>query len=181
MIYFDEEDYQKSCQIFEDAMKMKCIFGDNLKKEMLCYQADGYYGLGEYDKAIEIYTALLKDNKNNKSLYLMQGACYQEAGDLGKAIDVYNAGWDKTKDIIFLKKLSKICIDLKDYDAALSYIKVGTKEGGEDIQEFLFDKIVIYERQLDYEKAYDAALEYCEKYPEDEKGRKERIFLSTRV
>lgn len=181
MLYFEEEDYKKSCEIFEEAMKSKCIFGKNLKKEMKCYQADGYYGLGEYEQALEIYEELLSDDAYNKNIYLMKGSCYQKAGNMEGAQDAYQDGWEKTGDVDFLKKLAKICIDHNDLKAAMSYIKVGMKEGGDDVKEFLFDKIVIYEKQLDFDQAYQAAQEFCEKYPDDEKGRKERIFLSSRI
>ena len=42
-------------------------------------------------------------------------------------------------------------------------------------------EIVIYEKSNDYQSAYDTALEYNKRYPEDEKGQKELKFLETRI
>ena len=179
--YFNEQDYEKSNKIFEEALSYNSLFGKQLRKKILCYEADGYYGLEEYDKALELYTELLDSDSENNSLYLMKGECYQKAGETEKAMDVYLQGWKATKDLKFLNKLATMCIDKNDLEAALSYVNVGLKEGGDDTKDFLFDKIVIYEKQLDYAKAYEAAQEFCEKYPDDEKGLKEKTFLSTRV
>ena len=47
--------------------------------------------------------------------------------------------------------------------------------------DFMYGKIVIYEKAQEYDRAYEAAKKYVELYPDDEAGKKEYIFLSTRI
>jgi hypothetical protein len=70
---------------------------------------------------------------------------------------------------------------VKKYKKALKYAKQGVDLEGEESREFLFKEIVIYEKCNDYQSAYDTALEYTKRYPEDEKGQKELKFLETRI
>ena len=41
-------------------------------------------------------------------------------------------------------------------------------------------KIVAYEKLLQYDKALEEAEAYCEAYPDDEKGLNEKTFLESR-
>ena len=87
-------------------------------------------------------------------------------------------------ELVSLKVLEKICeiyVDQKDYDNALVYIQKGIEQGGESKASFMYGKIVIYENAQEYDKAYEAAKKYVELYPDDEAGKKEYTFLSTRI
>ena len=54
-----------------------------------------YYELGEYEKALNIFKSLLKDNQKNISLLLNTAKCYEKAGDIDNALEVL----DKLTDI----------------------------------------------------------------------------------
>ena len=86
---------------------------------------------------------------------------------------VYEQGWNSTNDTDFLEKICEIYVEQKDYDNAL--------KGGESKAGFMYGKIVIYEKAQEYDRAYEAAKKYVELYPDDEAGKKEYIFLSTRI
>lgn len=181
MIYFEEEDYQKSGNLFQKALEKKSIFGQEFRQEIRAYQAEGYYYLGEMEEAIDIYDDLLERDSDNKALYLMKGRCYMDEEQTETAMEIFNEGWKNTKDVVFLQQLCSICINNNDMEDALSYINIGLKEGEGDKKKFLFNVIVIYEKMQEYEKAYEAAKEYCEAFPNDENGKKELTFLSTRI
>lgn len=181
MIYFEEEDYQKSNEFFEKALKKKTIFGKKFRQEIRLFQAEGDYYLGEAKEAVKIYDELLNNDPKNKALYLMKGRCYMDEEQIDEAKSIFNEGWENTKDVVFLQQLCSICIDQNDMDTALSYINVGLKEGEGDEKKFLFNEIVIYEKMQEYKKAYEKAKEYCDAFPEDENGKKELTFLSTRI
>lgn len=69
----------------------------------------------------------------------------------------------------------------KEYDTALAYIAQGLELGGTaEKQELYFNEIIIYEKKLDFAAAKEKARAYVERYPSDEAGQKEWIFLSTR-
>lgn len=68
-----------------------------------------------------------------------------------------------------------------DYTGALSYISEGLAlDGASGKQELYFNEIVAYERLQDFETAKAKAQEYVQRYPGDEAGQKEWMFLSTR-
>ena len=187
--YFKDEDYAQSIRLLEEALEDKNLFSEKIDKDMKCYLAESYCLFQEYDKASELYDQMIEANPRQVSYYILQGECQTAAGDAAdKKIEYYQAaqktyerGYEKTGDLDFLKRLCQLCLDVKNYDAALSYADQGIKEGGDRAGEFLYCKIVIYEKEQDYESAYRAAAEYVKAYPEDEKGKKEYAFLSTRV
>ncbi len=182
LLYFNEKDYEKSEEIFENASSIHSIFDSDLSETMLGYRAEGYYNLGKYDEAVALYDQLIEADSDTAVYYTMKGLCYQKAGNADKAKETFETGWEKTKELSFLESLCEISIEEDDVETALSYINEGLAVAeGEDAKTFLFDKIVVYEKTQDYDSAYEAAAEFHEKYPSDEKGEKEYIFLSTRI
>ena len=67
------------------------------------------------------------------------------------------------------------------YDEALQYIQEGLKmDGFSGKQELYFNEMIIYERKLDFETAKQKAQEYTVRYPSDQRGQKEKLFLESR-
>ena len=87
----------------------------------------------------------------------------------------------RRRTVCFYKLICDIYLEQEDYENALAFTEQGIAAGGESKQTFMFQKVVIYERSLDYEAAYEAVQEYCELFPEDEAGQREMTFLSTRI
>lgn len=80
-----------SLKLFENA---KIYFIKSLEqnpdKETKNLLALTYYELGEYDRALNIFNALLKENKENISLLLSKAKCYEKMEDVDNALDVLN-------------------------------------------------------------------------------------------
>lgn len=181
MLYFHEQDYEKAITYFSEALKLNSMFADDADTDMICYMAESYYQLEEYDQAIEIYNQLLKNDAKNSMYYLLKGECYEGKKDYEHAIEVFEAGFNQTKDTVFLSKICNMYLSQKDYENALVYAKKGIEAKGKDMADFMYDVVVIYEKAGDYQAAYDAVCDYCEKYPEDERAKTEQTFLSTRI
>ena len=49
------------------------------------------------------------------------------------------------------------------------------------MQELLFNEIVAYEKQLDFNTAFSKAQEYMKMYPDDQEAKKELEFLQSRI
>ena len=67
------------------------------------------------------------------------------------------------------------------YGDALSYVLKGL--GLEDVsamKQLMIKKVTLYEKTLDYDKAYEAAVDYTKLYPDDKKMAREVTFLKTR-
>ena len=67
------------------------------------------------------------------------------------------------------------------YEDALSYVLKGLAlEDVSAMKQLMLKKVTLYEKTVDYNKAYEAAVEYTKLYPEDKKMAREVVFLSTR-
>jgi tetratricopeptide (TPR) repeat protein len=181
LIYFKEEDYKKSIDYLEKALALKTIFGLNIDQDMECYLAESCFRMEDYERAEELYHKLQKKDSGNSLYYLLEGQCCTSYGDYEKAMQIFKKGWEKTKDPAFISEICEIYIEQNEYDKALSYARQGLGKDGTADAELMYDLIIIYEKSQDYEAAYQAALDYCEKYPEDERGKKELVFLSSRI
>ena len=181
LLYFKEEDYSKTISYLEKALKLHSAFAGKLDLDMTCYLAESHYQLKDYDKAEKIYNKLINNDSKNAQYYILKGECVAKSGDVETAVKVYEQGWNHTQDTDFLEKICEIYVDQKDYDNALVYIQKGIEQGGESKASFMYGKIVIYEKAQEYDKAYEAAKKYVELYPDDEAGKKEYTFLSTRI
>ena len=178
-LYFDEEDYEKAADLFEDLINKKTLFSSGTDIDAEAYLAECYYQLGDYKEADKVYDQLIRRDSGETRNYLLKGTCLEDQDRPQDAISCYEQGYKNTSAPELLLRVCRVYIDEKDYDKALEYAEEGAK--GDSRQEFLFMKIVIKEKARDYEAAYEAASEYVSLYPEDEKGRKEYVFLSTRI
>ena len=181
LLYFKEEDYSKTISYLGQALKLQSVFAGKLDLDMTCYLAESHYQLKEYDEAEKIYDKLINNDSKNAQYYILKGECLAKSGDAKAAVKVYEQGWNSTNDTDFLEKICEIYVEQKDYDNALKYIQKGIEQGGESKAGFMYGKIVIYEKAQEYDRAYEAAKKYVELYPDDEAGKKEYIFLSTRI
>jgi len=181
LLYFKEEDYSKTISYLGQALKLQSVFAGKLDLDMTCYLAESHYQLKEYDEAEKIYDKLINNDRKNAQYYILKGECLAKSGDAKAAVKVYEQGWNSTNDTDFLEKICEIYVEQKDYDNALKYIQKGIEQGGESKAGFMYGKIVIYEKAQEYDRAYEAAKKYVELYPDDEAGKKEYIFLSTRI
>ena len=181
LLYFKEEDYSKSIDYLEKALDMRSVFSGSIDQDMKCYLAESYYRMDDYEKAEKLYHNLQKTDRDNSLYYLLEGQCVVSSGDPDQAMEIFKKGWEKTGDTALISEICEIYIEQKEYDKALDYAKQVIDSGNDAGADLMYDLIIIYEKSRDYKSAYKAAKEYCDKYPDDEKGKKELIFLSTRI
>lgn len=180
-VFFEEEDYKKAIQYFDEAREHDNLFTGNLEEEILYYKAEGYLNLGETEEAIAIYDQFILENPKEPMNYILEGYCYLEAGNYDEAYTCYWNGYDQTGEEDFLVQLCNIDIQMEEYDKALEVAAdVSGLQDDEIVKELKFLEIVIFEKQQKYEQAYEKAAAYCEAYPDDEKGKKEKDFLESR-
>lgn len=139
-----------------------------------------YYKLGEEEKALE---ALEKSGqkKTYQALFFL-GQIYEQRGAYETAVEYYNSYKEK-KGLTFgeYRTVTECMMKQGNYTAALElnqYMK--DSAGKSEMQDLLFEEIVIYEKSGDYASAKTASEKYVEQYPKDEDGLKEYEFLKTR-
>lgn len=180
-VYFEEKDYQKAIQIFEEAREHDNLFSGSLNEQFLYYQAEAYMNLGDYEEAVKIYNQFIGKKPKEARNYVLKGYCYSKAKEYDKAASVYEEAYEQTGEGEFLLNLCNMYIVTKDYDKALSLIEQNRNLKEEDTaKQLLFSEVVIYEKQQEYGLAYEKAKEFVENYPDDEDGKKEMEFLESR-
>lgn len=139
-----------------------------------------YYYLEDYERA-QSELAVPVEAQHEPAMYLM-GEVYLAQEDYVHAKNMYEqlrgAYGDTPK---CYNGLAMCAMEEGKYDEALAYLEQGLQmEDETGRQELYFNEMVAYEKKLDFETAKQKAQEYVAKYPSDERGQKELVFLKTR-
>lgn len=178
-VFFREEDYKKAIQYLEEAKEHDNLFSGSLKDDLSYYQAEAYLKLEEYEEALQIYDNFIKKSPKESIPYIMKAYCLTGMQEQETAASIYQQGFQNTKDPEFLYYLANQYVTMESYEDAVEIIN--TYRNKEEVaQRLAFLEIVVYEKQQDYATAYEKAVAYCEDYPEDELGQKEKLFLESR-
>ncbi len=140
-----------------------------------------YYYMEDYDNA---RSELIKaSQKGNEDSVLMLGMVYLAKNDISNSRALF------IQYITGMKQSAKgynglaLC-DMKEgnYNSALVNIQEGLPYAStEELQSLLFNEVVVYEKILDFQTAYQKAQEYLEMFPDDQEMVRERVFLRSRV
>ena len=124
----------------------------------------------------------------NMSLLYTQGAVllgmvYKAQGDTANARAMYQQ-YIETEGSSPAKGYNGLAlcdIDDGNYDNALTDITNGLADAStEEMQDLLYNEVVVYEKKLDFATALSKIQEYLKMFPDDENASKELIFLQSR-
>jgi len=141
------------------------------------------YYLGNYTDARNYLETARDSKKQDENLIMYLGRTYEELGDIGYAISLYEnyiAGGGADAAQAYLR-IGLAKMNQKDYSGAVEAFDSGISSGGGSaMQSLQYNKVIAYEMQYDFATAKSLMAEYVQKYPGDEKAARENIFLSTR-
>lgn len=124
-----------------------------------------YYAQEDYEAArANLQKALDAGAFRTPAIYNLIGACSMKLEDYDGALAAYEQG-------IELPNSMEVSEDTK---------KEQTVDYSEVIQEMKMNRIICYEKKLDWESARAAISQYSTEYPDDIEAQKEAEFLSTR-
>lgn len=178
--YLDKKEYQKAYEQFDHAAGKFTLIFTKQKKDVLFYEGEALYQMGEYGKAIEIYDELIDHGESRA--YSLKAYCLAQQKKLNKAIDVCDQGIKEHPDDgeIYCTKYAVLAKQEK-YTQGLKVIERALKQKElENKKEVLFARISAYESMFDFDTAYRYAKAYVKAYPKDANGKKELTFLETR-
>lgn len=175
------ESYQKADQDMEGEAYLDRAL-EIKPKEAQDYSSRGrvYYEMKDYDSAREELTRAIQEGDDEAVLIL--GKVYLAMEDAASARGMYQEYLqDGENDAKAYNGLALCDIYEGRYEEALENIKNGLAcKDEEEQQSLLFNEIVAYEYQLDFETAKEKMASYLEQYPDDEEALRENEFLSTR-
>lgn len=151
------------------------------KAEDYCDRGRVYYYMADYANAQK--ELIEASNQGNTEALVLLGMVYLAQNDISNARSMYQEYVSvETAAAEGYNGLALCDIAEGKYDDALANINNGLPSATtEEMQDLLFNEIVVYEKQLDFGTALQKAKEYLEMYPDDEAVSKELKFLQTRV
>ncbi len=143
-------------------------------------QAQIYYYLGDYQKTREYLSAAA--GEGNGQAVLMLGGLYLETGDVSGARDFYqNYLESEERPAAAYNGLALCDLSQGEYESALENIRKGIDcQDAGMMSELLFNEIVVYEKQQNFQTAKAKMKDYLELYPEDKEAQRENLFLQSR-
>ena len=175
-VYLNEEMEADGTRYLEEALQTEPKTVDDY-----CNRGRVYYYMEDYDSARQ--ELIVASNKNSKEALLLLGMVYQAQKDISNARSMYQQYTGEMGDSAKgYNGLAQCDIAEGNYENALSEISMGLSVATtEEMQDLLYNQIVIYERQLDFTTAERLAEEYLDKFPGDEDIQRELVFLKSRT
>ena len=191
--YGEDATYDRAIQIYEAYLE-KDMEADGTRyleaalktepknAEDYCNRGKVYYYMEDYSNAQKELTEAV--NQKSTEGMLLLGMVYRAQGDTSNARSMYQQyvsadGSDPAKGY---NGLSLCDMDDGSYDSALENISKGLEDAStEEMQDLLFNEIVVYEKKLDFSTALSKMQEYIKMFPDDENAAKELTFLQSRV
>ncbi len=144
--------------------------------------AKAQYFSGAYDEALVGLAAAAADGYEDVYYYI--GEIYHQRSDYGEAVHyfkLYIAG-SGARDAAAYNQMALCLMKQERYADALETVRSGQKlSDALHGRQLLFNEVVILERTGEYNAAYERAVEYRNRYPEDTKIKRELEFLASRV
>lgn len=138
-----------------------------------------------YQKDEEAKELLLTSAEEGSTLaYFYLGEIAREEENYEEALGYYEAYLDHNNFVnsALYNQMAVCSMEIGEYDSALEYVEQGLKVStAEQAKALRHNEVAIYERQGEYETAYERAAAYLQDYPEDERMQREYEFLQSRV
>ena len=149
--------------------------------EDYCDRGRVYYYMEDYTNAQKELTEAV--NQKSTEAMLLLGMVYRAQGDTANARTMYQqyVAADDSDPARGYNGLALCDIDDGSYDSALENITKGLEDASTaEMQDLLFNEIVVYEKKLDFATALSKMQEYVKMFPDDENAQKELTFLKSR-
>lgn len=157
--YLKMNNYTEALEAFELALKIKEL--KSLDEDLLFYKGLTLEYVGQYDKSVEIYTNLIKDNEKDASLYSARANLYRKMGEYDASLADYEKAltYEKSNIELYFGKFSVLKELGKNDDASTildeaANITVDTKE-----DKFNLAKVHFYQENYEVAKSeFQAAI-----------------------
>lgn len=171
LAYMGKTQYEEAAAAFETALSLSDGRLKNVDYDINYYLATVYYKLGQKDKAIDVYNAILALRPGEKDAYYLRGTIYSEKGNLENA----QADFDRVISLEpqnYRRLIDIYCVlNHNGYrETGQNYLKAAMEGGTKNMSNY--EKGCISYYLGDYENARN----YLEK-ARDESGYEAALFL----
>lgn len=162
--HLEQGDYAKAMAAFEEAVGEAEKEGERAPEAyrgmgMACYAQEDYEGTRQ-----NLQKALEEGGLETPVIYNLIGVSSMKLDDYDSALEAFSKG-------IELPESGTVSKGSKEEKTA---------DYSEVIREMKFNRVICFEKKLDWENAKAAMAEYASLYPDDAEAQKEAEFLSTR-
>ena len=190
--YGEDASYDRGIQIYEAYLE-KDMEADGTRyleaalkteaksAEDYCDRGRVYYYMEDYTNAQKELTEAV--NQKSTEAMILLGMVYRAQGDTANARTMYQqyVAADDSDPARGYNGLALCDINDGSYDSALENITKGLEDASTaEMQDLLFNEIVVYEKKLDFATALSKIQEYVKMFPDDENAQKELTFLKSR-
>ncbi|MBQ3061798.1 MAG: tetratricopeptide repeat protein [Lachnospiraceae bacterium] len=153
------------------------------KKDNAFSLAKLYYLTGDFESAKPLFETAYEDDNMQAAYYL--GVMYRKDKknkEAAKYLKEYIDSETVLRSALPYSELILCDIYLKNFDEAKEMIEKAYKlKDADNMQVIEYNEVVLYEKMLDFDTAYEKCKTYMEKYPDDKAMAKELKFLATRI
>ena len=190
--YGEDATYDRAIQIYEAYLE-KDMEADGTRyleaalktepksAEDYCDRGKVYYYMEDYSNAQKELTEAV--NQKSTEGMLLLGMVYRAQDDTSNARSMYQqyVEADGSNPAKGYNGLALCDMDDGSYDSALDNISKGLEDAStEEMQDLLYNEIVVYEKKLDFATALSKMQDYIKMFPDDENAAKELTFLQSR-
>lgn len=149
--------------------------------EDYCDRGRAYYYMQDYENAQK--ELIEASNRESTDALLLLGTVYLAQKDVSNARSMYQQYVTEVEASAKGYNGLALCdMEEGNYDSALTNISNGLPSAStEEMEDLLFNEMVIYEKKLDFVTAQQKAEEYLQMFPENEAAARELAFLKTRT
>lgn len=166
-----------------DGTKYLEVALDNVPEtaEDFCNRGKVYYYMEDYESARK--ELIQASNQNNTEALLLLGMVYLGQKDISNSRSMYQEYISKVgSSAKGYNGLAQCDLSEGNYESALSNISKGLETATtEEMQDLLFNEMIVYEKQLNFATAREKAKEYLRLFPNDETMQRELVFLNSRT
>lgn len=155
---------------------------ENPSVEDSYYIAKAQFFCGSHEEALPLLMSATENGYEDAHYYI--GEIFHSRSNYGEAVYHYKQYIDGSgaKDAAAYNQMGICLMKQEKYGEALEIIGAGQKLSDPlHGRQLLFNEVVIFEKMGDFNTAYEKAVAYRNKYPEDAKIRTELEFLATRI
>lgn len=149
--------YPEAIAAFSRSLNSMDYENEEFEKDVMFYLAEARLAYGQVDKAIEVYSDILKKGADTQAFFL-RGKVYMDQGDYENAEKDFSRALSGCEDYNLYINIYQIYADknkASDGNAYLEQALLMEPETGEDY----YHRGRIYEYQKEYEKAKEALIE----------------------